>query len=355
MTENIVLKILLAPFSLLYGMGVSIHQFLYQKGWLKSVKFDIPIISIGNLSVGGSGKTPHTEYLIRLLKDYLEVGTLSRGYRRSSKGYLQIQRHMNAAQAGDEPLQFKRKFPEVFVSVAENRVLGIPQMLQDAPGLQTILLDDAFQHRAVKPGLNVLLTNYNRLFTRDFLLPMGRLREWRSSYERADIIVVTKCPDEMSRTEAEAIVEEIQPLEYQKVFFSYYEYQKPYFLLNPQYKLDLNEETDILLICAIANTDYLVQYLNEQAGYVGLKAYEDHHYFSETELSNLKRSFEEFESNKKVIITTEKDAMRLEMHKSYLIQHRLPIFVLPISVKFHFEEGRAFDDIIKTFLLNFKV
>ena len=355
MAQNILVRILLAPFSLLYGIGVSIHRFLYRKGVLKSVHFDVPVIAVGNLTVGGSGKTPHIEYLIRLLKDYLPIGTISRGYRRKTKGYLTIERHMNAEQAGDEPLQFKRKFPEIMVSVAENRVLGIPQMLMEREDIQTILMDDAFQHRAVQPGLNILLTNYDLPFTRDYLLPAGRLREWRSGYERADVIIVSKCPKEMDQEKRDTLIKEINPFANQKVFFSYYEYFNPYFLLNPSQRIKLDEELDVLVLCAIANTSYLLDYLDDKVGYVAMKAFEDHHPFSETDLSNLKKSFEKFDSKRKIILTTEKDAVRLEIHRKYLIENQLPVFVLPIQVKFHFGEATDFDNLVKNYLLNFKV
>ncbi len=181
MIQQTLVKILLAPFSLLYGVGVSLRNFLYQKELLKGIRFDIPVISVGNLSIGGAGKTPHIEYLIRLLQPYIYVSTLSRGYKRSTKGFLLARPHHNAKSIGDEPLQFVRKFPGVVVAVAENRSFAVPQMMMAAPHLQAILLDDAFQHRSIEAGLNILLTQYNLPFTQDYLLPSGRLREWRGA------------------------------------------------------------------------------------------------------------------------------------------------------------------------------
>ena len=205
MIQNLLVKILLSPFSLLFGLGVSFRDFLYRKELLKGIEFNIPVISVGNLSIGGAGKTPHIEYLIRLLKDYVNIATLSRGYKRKTKGFMVVHPRNTAEQVGDEPLQFKRKFPDIEVAVAEDRSFAIPELLKWNAELQIVLLDDAFQHRSIKPGLNILLTQFNLPFTRDFLLPSGRLREWRSAYERADIIVVSKCPIDVSEEEKKRV------------------------------------------------------------------------------------------------------------------------------------------------------
>jgi tetraacyldisaccharide 4'-kinase len=354
MIQRLLFQILLSPLSLLYGLGVSIRNWLYSQGLLKGVEFSVPIISVGNLSVGGAGKTPHIEYLIRLLKDYLDVATLSRGYGRKTKGYLQVHNQMSAEQVGDEPLQFKRKFPDIFAAVCESRTFAVPKMLMEQPGIQTILLDDAFQHRSVKPGLNILLTEFSNPFTRDFLLPSGRLREWRSAYRRADIIIVSKCPAEMSPESREQLLKEIKPLPHQVVYFSYYRYGSPYYVLNPNYKIALNPEMEALLISAIANTDYLLGYLQEKTKAVQAMEYEDHHFFSKYDVGQLKASFERMEAAQKIILTTEKDAVRLELHRDFLLEHRLPIFALPVEVAFHFGQGGEFDEAIRQFLLNFK-
>ncbi|MEL6357313.1 MAG: tetraacyldisaccharide 4'-kinase, partial [Bacteroidota bacterium] len=277
-------KLLLAPISLLYGLGVSFRNWAYRRGLLKSISFNIPVISVGNLSVGGAGKTPHIEYLIRAFDPYLNIATLSRGYARKSKGFIRVQPQMNAEKVGDEPLQYKRKFPDVEVTVAEERAFAIPQIVAQRPDIQLVLLDDAYQHRAVKPGLNILLTQFNRPFTRDYLLPSGRLREWRSAYERADVIIVTKCPKELDPAMAAKLREEIAPLPHQRIFFSYYEYGSPYYILNSRYRLQMDDELDVLLISAIANTDYLLSYLKEKNGGVHALEYTDHHYFDRRDL-----------------------------------------------------------------------
>lgn len=355
MIQQTLVKILLAPFSLLYGIGVSLRNFFYRKNLLKGVSFDLPVISVGNLSVGGAGKTPHIEYLITLFREYINVATLSRGYKRKTKGFLFVDGSQDATVVGDEPLQFKRKFPDVTVSVAENRTFAIPKIMMEHPDTQVILLDDAYQHRAIKPGLNILLTEFSYPFTEDYLIPSGRLREWRSAYIRADIIIVSKCPPQLDADEKTKLLEKIKPLSKQQVFFSYYQYFPPYYILNPQYQAPLQEDWDVLLICAIARAEYLIDHLERKVNSVTVLEYEDHRYFSKYDVSNLKRTYDNISSKKKLIITTEKDAMRLELHKDYIIANKLPIFAIPVRVAFHFDEGQAFDNQVKQFMLDFKV
>ena len=321
---------------------------------IKSVRFDIPTIAIGNLSVGGAGKTPHIEYLIELLQPYINVATLSRGYKRETTGFLAVEAANSALQVGDEPLQYKRKYPDVFVTVSESRAFAIPKIIQQHPDSQVVLLDDAFQHRAVTPGLNILLTEYNQPYPKDYLLPFGRLREWRSGASRADVIVVTKCPMELSVVERGSMLALLKPLPHQKVFFTYYDYPRaPYYIFGSQTAL-LNDKLDVLLVCAIARTDYLVSSLNERVNSVRVMEFADHHFFSNADIGQVKRVFDTIESNQKIIITTEKDAVRLQLHADFMIKEQLPIFALPAKVAFHFEEGKKFDELIKGFLLEFR-
>lgn len=354
MIQNTLIKILLAPFSLLYGFGISLRDFFYRRGLLKGIEFNVPVISVGNLSIGGAGKTPHIEYLIRLLKDYVEVATLSRGYKRKTKGFLTVHSQNTAKQVGDEPLQFKRKFPDIMVTVSESRTFAVPEIMKINPNMQVVLLDDAFQHRSIKPGMNILLTEFERPFTKDFLLPSGRLREWRSAYERADIIIVSKCPLDVTAEEKQQFRDDIKPLPHQKLYFTYYDYFPPYYVFNPRYVAPLKSDWDVILICAIARTDYLVGYLEEKVNSVTVLEYEDHHNFSKFDIGHLKSHYDALDSKKKIIITTEKDAMRLEEHRQYLVEHQLPIFSLPVEVKFHFEEGEDFDEGVRNYLLNFR-
>ena len=354
MIQNWLVKILLLPFSLLYGIGIVIRNWFYKKGLLKSVSFNLPIISVGNLSVGGAGKSPHIEYLVSLLADYIDVATLSRGYKRKTKGYLQVKQHHSAQDVGDEPLQFRRKFgDDIVVAVDENRMFGIPKILTDKPSTQAILLDDAFQHLAVEPGLNILLTEYNRRFTKDFLLPSGRLREWRSAYHRADVIIVTKCPPDISEVERSEILEEINLMPGQSLYFSYYQYGMPYNIFNPQDRHPLKEDEDVLLISAIANTDYLISHLESKCAYIKTLEFEDHHFYDHSDISTLLRTYDNMEDGA-VILTTEKDAMRLELHKAHFIEKNIRIYAIPVEVQFHFEEGKKFNEEIVDYLLSFK-
>lgn len=339
---------------MLYGLAVALHQLAYSSGLLRAVSFSVPVISIGNLSMGGAGKTPHIEWLVRFLKPYIAVATLSRGYRRKTLGFLFVKPEMSAREAGDEPLQFKRKFPDIPVAVSESRVLGIPQIVSYYPQTQAILLDDAFQHRAVQPGLNILLTEFRRPFFRDFLLPSGRLREWRSSYKRADIIIVSKCPEEIDEAEKNAFMAALKPLPNQQVFFSTYNYGVPYYLFNTAYRGTIDQDMDVVVITGIAHASYLHEYLLPRCGSLTTIEYEDHHEFEAQEMIQLKERYDNLEASRKIIVTTEKDAMRLDMHRAFFLEHQLPLFVIPVQVRFLFDGEALFGEAIKDFLLNFK-
>lgn len=355
MPEDIVIRVLLLPLALLYGLGIGLRDLLYRIGALRSVRFDLPVISVGNLTVGGAGKSPHIEYLLRWLGQYIDVAVLSRGYGRKTTGYYAVNSFNTADQVGDEPLQFKRKFPEAAISVSESRALGVPELVKHNPDSQCVLLDDAFQHLAVTPGLNIMLTEFSRPFTRDWLIPSGRLREWRYGYRRADIIVVTKCPADMTARQRRDMLVEIDPYAHQQVFFSRYEYGDPYQLLQIGSTRPLDLQTDILLLSAIANTDYLLTYLADQSKSVQTLEFTDHHYFKEEDLDDMKRRFDKIESREKIIITTEKDATRLELHRDFFLQNNLPLYVLPIEVVFCDDDEAAFQKAVKDFMVGFKV
>jgi len=347
-------KILLFPFALLYGLGVTIRNSLYSLGVLRGSTFSLPVISIGNLTVGGTGKTPHTEYLVRILHQYLHLAVLSRGYKRKTSGFLEVTLAHNADQCGDEPLQYKRKYPDVSVAVAESRSLAIPQLLRNHPEINVILLDDGFQHREVVPGLNVLLTEYKRLFTRDFFLPVGRLREWRDESQRADMIIVTKCPESLPPEEMIALTKEVSGRRNQKVFFSYYRYGHPYKMYSTQ-RLALSQDLTIMLVVGIAGTEYLLSYLETRAKEVRVMEYNDHYAYSEADINDISRHFELIKDRQNaIILTTEKDAMRLDVHRQFLLQQNLPIYILPVTVEFLGENRQDFEGSIKEWLLNFK-
>lgn len=305
--------------------------------------------------MGGTGKTPHIEHLISQLSPYINVATLSRGYKRKTKGFRLVGYNDDATIAGDEPLQFKKKFPDIPVAVSESRNIGIPMMLKHNPQIQTVLLDDAFQHRSVVPGMNVLLTSYHEPFYEDHLLPLGRLREPRKAYERANIIIVTKCPDTLSEAEKNLVISHIKPFAHQKVYFSKYAYQDPYYIFDPSITVPLNEDSHIVLISAIANVDYLIDYLADVASVDNIVKFEDHHYFTDLELEQFKKIYDNIGEDNAFFVTTEKDAMRLALHEEFILKHKIPIFVLPAKVEFLDGDDEKYVTDVKSFLSEFKV
>jgi tetraacyldisaccharide 4'-kinase len=354
MPDDIVIKILLLPVALLYGLGVATRNFLYRTGILRSVRFDLPVISIGNLSVGGAGKSPHIEYLLKWLDQYIEPAVLSRGYGRKTAGFRMVTAEDDATLVGDEPLQFKQKFPNLPICVSESRALGVPELIKRHPQIQCVLLDDAFQHLAVTPGLNVLLTEYQRPFTRDWLLPSGRLREWRHEYQRADIIIVTKCPPQLTTEQRHKMYAELDPYPRQRVYFSEYRYGMPYDLLRPDLIRPFEVTDTILLVSAIANTDYLLEYLAGQVQTVHTREFEDHHYFTETDVLELLRRFDTIPQKEKIMVTTEKDATRLALHRDFFWKNEISVYVLPVEVAFLQEDETGFQQDVQQFLLDFK-
>lgn len=345
------LRILLFPFSLIYSLIIIVRNFLFDKDIIKSVSFDLPIIVIGNLSVGGTGKSPMVEYLITLLKDKYKVATLSRGYKRKSKGYVLAQAHTTAIEIGDEPMQFHCKFSDIAVAVGEERIVAIPQLLQDCPETNVIILDDAFQHRVIKPGFNILLTEYGNLFTQDFFLPAGNLRDQKSSYKRADVIVVTKCPLKLSEKEKDTIKKKINPLPHQKVFFTTTEYGNLYHIIDKSRK-PVTLEDEILLVCGIANPTPLKKHLSQNAKTFNQLSFSDHHIFTHDDIRKIKNKFQGINADKKMIITTEKDAVRLMRFSKELAS--MPVFVLPVKHRFLFGEGMQFDSIVDNFIEMFR-
>lgn len=312
------------------------------------MRFDFPIISVGNLSMGGSGKTPHVEFIVAQLHYLFRVATLSRGYGRKGHGFVLADHSSPASLIGDEPRQFKTKFPETIVSVCEDRVLGIPSILHHHPDADVIILDDAFQHRGVRPGLSVLVTAYGNLFTRDHIFPIGWLRESKKNYHRADLIVVSKCPAGLSALEREDIIREIHPYSYQRVYFSTLEYGPLYSFTEPGKRVVLKKDTDVLLVCGIARFEELKAELEQRARAVYMRDYKDHHTFDRYDLETIRQTFLNLGEVNKMIVTTEKDAARLEEHREWFMQNNLEIFVQPVAVRFLFNDGERFtDDIIR--------
>ena len=305
---------------------------------------------MGNLATGGTGKTPITEYLIRVLKINYKTATLSRGYKRKTEGFAIAGKYTTALEIGDEPMQFHQKFPDVTIAVGEERLVAIPQLLHDKPETEVIILDDAFQHRQVKAGLNIILTEYGNLYTRDFILPAGDLRDVRSSSQRADIIIVTKCRADLSETEKKSIIEEIKPGVKQAVYFTTIVYSQPYHLFTKE-KISVTPDYGILLVCGIANPTPLKKHLTEHADSYDMLRYADHHIFHSNDLKDIKHQFEKISSEKKIVLTTEKDAVRLEKFEQELTD--FPVYVIPIEHVFLFNEAAKFNNAVIAFIKTF--
>ena len=318
---NFIRKILF-PFAILYGFITSIRNFFFDKGILKSFSFDVPIIAVGNLSVGGTGKTPQIEYLIRLLSPKYKVATLSRGYKRQSNGFVLADSTSNAAILGDEPFQFYSKFKNIQVAVDADRKNGIEELLSQSNKPELILLDDAFQHRKVKAGFYILLTSYGDLYSDDFILPTGNLRESRSGAKRANVIIVTKCPANLSLDEQNKIKTKLQLDSNQELYFSYIDYDDSVYSEDKTLKVSEIKNMDKLLLAGIAKPEPFFNHLQNKND--NKLVFPDHHHFTEKELLEIKNK-----SQNKIIITTEKDYVRL---KGKLSNQQL--FYLPIRSSF---------------------
>lgn len=309
--------------------------------------------------MGGTGKTPHTAFLTKYLNDYLNVATLSRGYGRRTVGFRWVNPEDSSKDVGDEPLLLKQRFPDIPVAVGENRVLAIPRMVGEYHNLQTILLDDAYQHFPLQAGFYTLLTSYYKPFDTDYYLPVGTLRESRDGAKRANLVIVTQCPADLSENEARILRKRLSAYctPNTPIFFSTYSYQAAYSFFNPLQTLPYpKSETDVILLSGIAQTKGLEDYLTQNFRSVNLQKYPDHHEFTPEEIGRLKVNAERLKSSAKnlVILTTEKDAMRLEPHRAFLEAANIEVFVLPIDVNILFNEESAFFDIYKSWLLNFK-
>jgi tetraacyldisaccharide 4'-kinase len=345
------LRWLLLPFSLLYALVVVIRNWCYDVGWFKSTEFDLPVISVGNLAVGGAGKSPMTEYLVRLLKADYKLATLSRGYGRNTKGFLMADDTSTAADIGDEPAQFKHKFRDVAVAVGEDRVNGINHLKSD---YDLVVLDDAYQHRAVKPGLSILLFDYKKLHEPNFLLPAGDLREPFSGKMRADIIVVSKCPVSLPVNEQELIAEKITPYPYQQLFFTSINYLGLKTLDREDAAVKLTGDTWVFLLTGIAGAAPLKQYLQSITPHINHHNYADHHRFSLKNITKLADEFFSAPSINKVVITTEKDAERLKQPELLPLLSKLPILVLPISIQFLNNGRQGFDQQIINYVRKYR-
>ena len=346
----------LLPLSFLYGMGVRFRNMLFDTGILESRSFPIPVISVGNITVGGAGKTPHVEYLIRLLCETKRVSVLSRGYKRRTKGYLLASSSSTSLELGDEPYQMYLKYGrQVHVAVSANRCEGIERLCSDPETKDTdvILLDDAFQHRYVKPGVNILLVDYHRLIVYDKLLPAGRLREPKDGKRRADIVIVTKCPPDLRPMDFRVITKALNLYPYQKLFFTTIEYGDLIPLFSNSRSLALSEITsdyEVLVLSGIASPQHLLCDIQKHTDNVIPMTFRDHHLFTPKDIARINNTFDSM-SSKRIIITTEKDAARLVGLDGLSDDVRNHIYALPIKTTFLLEQQEQFDEFILSYVL----
>jgi tetraacyldisaccharide 4'-kinase len=340
------IRVFLYPLSILYGSAGWVRNRLFDLHILPQHAYLTPVIVVGNLSAGGTGKTPHTEYLVRLLHDsYTRLCTLSRGYGRKTKGFILANTNSTPSDIGDEPCQFVRKFPFAKVAVSEKRTTGIMELLKIEPETNAILLDDAFQHRYVKPGLSILLTDYFNPYYKDHLLPSGMLREFRSGAKRADIIVVTKCPVVLSPITRKSIIEKIQPAPGQHIYFSFLRYGDllPFDPGNTPQPDENRKYYTVLLFTGIAQTYPLEEHLRRSCVEIEVMKFPDHHDFTVYDLQKIRETFDNIVGKNKILVTTEKDRMRLEKPELKEALQGLPVFCQPVEVDFFSEDKKWFD------------
>jgi tetraacyldisaccharide 4'-kinase len=343
----------LLPFSWIYGLGVWFRNQLFDIGILKSKDYKIPVIAVGNITVGGAGKTPHVEYLIRLLKDKVKVAVLSRGYKRKSKGFVLADMNSTVEEIGDEPYQMKKKFPDIDVAVDKNRQEGIELLTNNttAKDIDVIILDDAYQHRYVKPGINILLVDYHRLLLYDKLLPAGRLREPKESTVRADMVIITKCPTELKPMDYRVITRAMNLYPYQTLLFSTLKYGKliPVYSGDEQTLDSLNKEVNVLLLTGIASPKQMVIDLKPYAKEIVPLTFRDHHQFSHKDIVKINEKYSSMPSPK-IIVTTEKDMTRLINKDGFSEEVKQNMFMLPIEIEIQLGQEEIFNQKIISYV-----
>jgi tetraacyldisaccharide 4'-kinase len=345
-------SLILYPFSLLYGLITGVRNFLYNSGVLTSHEFRLPVICVGNITVGGTGKTPHTEYLISLLKEDFNVAILSRGYKRKSRGFRLAEPLSIVKDIGDEPLQMYRKFPEISVAVDRNRVHGINAILKEKPETEVIILDDAFQHRRIKPGFSILLSDFDRLIIKDHLLPYGNLRESIKNINRADIILITKCPENISPIQRRILVKEINKAPYQKLFFTSLKYAEPLRVFNSNNSGDVFSDVsqrkpmEIIMVTGIANPQPLKEHIQNKFGEIVHLDFHDHHNYTNNDIKRITSAWDNILSPSKYVFTTEKDAVRLMEFTNIAEPLRSSLYYIPIEISFLNNDKDEFDNMI---------
>lgn len=351
--DHIKIREYLLPFSWIYGAGVWIRNQMFDLGILKSQAYNIPVISVGNITVGGSGKTPHVEYLIRLLKDKVKVAVLSRGYKRKTKGYLLADANTTMPQVGDEPYQMKSKFDDIYVAVDRKRTRGIENLTthEETKDVDVILLDDAFQHRYVKPGISILLVDYHRLIIYDKLLPAGCLRESKEGKSRADIVIITKCPKDLKPMEFRVLTKAMDLYAYQSLFFTTLQYDnlKKVFSQEEKSLKEIKKTDNILLITGIASSEQMVADLKHHSKNITHLNFGDHHQFTDKDIKQINKAFEQM-PHPKLIITTEKDATRLGHLDKLSDEVKNNLYELPIRIQFMLNQEEDFNNKIISYV-----
>ncbi len=332
-------------------MITGIRNFLYNSGILPSAEFNLPIICVGNITVGGTGKTPHTEYITGLLRQNFKVATLSRGYKRKTRGFRIATPDSFVREIGDEPMQIYLKFPEVLVTVDRNRVNGVNTILETHPETEVIILDDGFQHRRIKPGFSILLSDFERLFVRDHLLPYGNLRENKENMRRADIILITKSPENISPIQRRLLVKEIDKAPYQNLYFTSVSYKDPVPVFRESKTsapLDLSQPSGygVVLITGIANPSSLKEYIQKSSEEVICISFPDHHNFKEKDIKTIISAYETLKSPLKYLITTEKDAVRLREFTNIAEPIKSAFYYIPVEIYFLNNDKNEFDNLI---------
>lgn len=338
----------LRPLSWLYGLGVGFRNMLFEMGILKSRSFDTTVISVGNITVGGTGKTPHTEYLVRLLLKRYKVAVLSRGYKRKSRGFRLADNDSTADTIGDEPMQMKMKFPEATIAVDKDRCHGIDMLTDGDKNLDAIVLDDAFQHRYVKPAINILLVDYHRLIIYDELLPSGRLREPVKGKNRADIVIITKCPKDLKPMDFRVITKAMNLFPYQKLYFTTLAYAplRQVFGKKSREISSLGSNENVLLLTGIASPTQIMVDLEPFTKNITTLTFADHHRFKRKDVELINKLFSEMASPK-IIVTTEKDATRLIQLNTLSEEVKANVYALPIEIQFMLDQEPSFvDDIL---------
>lgn len=353
-TTDLKIRRWLLPLSWLYGLGVTLRNKLFDMDVLHTQRFPIPVISVGNLTVGGTGKTPHVEYLVRLLSPHYKVAVLSRGYKRKSKGYVLATSDTSMHEIGDEPWQIKQKFPDIYVAVDKVRTHGITRLMNDeeTKDVEVVLLDDAYQHRYVTPTANILLVDCHRMIPYDKLLPAGSLREPKESMGRANIVIVTKCPQDIKPLDFRVAQKLLKLRPYQKLYFSTMRYKTMHQLFGEEEKAigDLRENVNVMLLTGIASPGQMQEDLEQYTKHITPLSFPDHHYFTADDAELINRTFSQ-QPHPRLIITTEKDATRLSELGNLSEEVRQSLFVLPIEINILRDEQENFNEKIKGYVL----